>query len=62
MLIGKTRTRLERLAGPPELMKLVKHEGDIQLNGRPTKNTRGSVASAHRGREWRSSWPTPAAA
>ncbi len=38
MLVGKTKERLERLSGPPELMTLVKHEGEIRLNGRGVQN------------------------
>lgn len=38
MLIAKTKARLSRLEGPAELMMLINHEGEIDLNGRPVKN------------------------
>jgi len=38
MLLGKTKKRLDRLAGPSELVRLVKHEGEIRLNGRPVQS------------------------
>ncbi len=38
MLLTKTRERLERLQGPPELVRLVGHRGPVQLNGREVNN------------------------
>lgn len=37
MTLGKTRERLEKLSGPPELVALVKREGEIELDGRPVR-------------------------
>src|SRR5262249_49070137 len=38
MIVGKTRTRLARLEGPVELVRLVAHEGSIRINGRSVQN------------------------
>jgi dTDP-glucose pyrophosphorylase len=38
MYLGKTRKRLERLVGPPELKALVAHDGEVVLNGKPVAN------------------------
>jgi dTDP-glucose pyrophosphorylase len=38
MYLGKTRRRLESITGPPELVRLVRHEGPLLLNGRPVEN------------------------
>lgn len=38
MCVGKTRKRLGALQGPDALLTLVRHEGELTLNGRPVKN------------------------
>lgn len=38
MYLGKTQQRLATLQGPPELLKLVRHAGPIQVNGRVLSN------------------------
>jgi hypothetical protein len=38
MYIGKPRDRLAAITGPPELLELVRHEGDLVVNGRPMAN------------------------
>jgi hypothetical protein len=38
MYLTKTRARVEQLAGPPELLRLVAHDGPVTVNGRPLAN------------------------
>ena len=38
MYLVKTRKRLAKLAGPPELMALIRHEGPVRVNGREVPN------------------------
>ncbi len=38
MYVDKTRLRLEGLRGPDELLRLIRHEGPLTLNGRPVQN------------------------
>ena len=38
MYLEKTRNRLEKLSGPPELLALVRHEGPVTVNGRQVPN------------------------
>lgn len=40
MCVGKTRARLASLEGPPELVRLVTHEGDVVINGRSVPSLR----------------------
>jgi dTDP-glucose pyrophosphorylase len=38
MYLDKTRKRLDGLRGPPELLRLVRHEGEVVVNGRAMPN------------------------
>lgn len=38
MYLGKTRSRLERLNASPELLALVRHSGQVSINGREVDN------------------------
>lgn len=38
MYVGKTRRRLEAMRGPPELEQLLRHEGDVVVNGKAMPN------------------------
>lgn len=38
MYLTKTRRRIEAVQGPPELLRLIRHEGSIRVNGRELPN------------------------